>query len=32
MVYTDIVEATFVERLNRFVATVEIDGESKICT
>lgn len=31
MFYTDIVEARFVERINRFVATVEIDGETKIC-
>jgi sugar fermentation stimulation protein A len=31
MVYTDIVEAAFAQRLNRFIATVEIDGETQIC-
>ena len=31
MIYPDICEASFIERLNRFVAVVEMDGKAKIC-
>jgi len=31
MVYPDICEGIFIERLNRFVAAVEIGGETEIC-
>jgi sugar fermentation stimulation protein A len=31
MIYPDICEGSFIERLNRFVAVVEMDGKTEIC-
>jgi sugar fermentation stimulation protein A len=31
MVYADVCEAFFIERLNRFVARVELDGRAELC-
>lgn len=31
MVYADVCEAVFVERLNRFIARVKVDGQAELC-
>ena len=31
MVYRDVCEARFIERINRFVAQVEVDGQAELC-